>query len=184
LNRALVIDPADAYSKTLLQYSVDGGKFQVQQALLRKDFPTAHRLADVMARLLPDRKDVAGLKEDIASAERAEEAAHRPAPPVALASFSMYHMHTDKSPADQGPYCQGTMSVVAQHLKFNAVSATDGQLHAFDFACSEIREIKKNARVASHQGGFHIRTAKTNLNFVPENASSTPVPALSSTCAK
>ena len=137
-----------------------------------------------MGQLLPGRSDVAGLKEDIVSAERAEAAAHRPPPVVPLASFRVYHMHTEKSPADNGPYCSGTLSVLGQHLKFVAESATDGQVHNFDLACSDIREIKKNSRVAARQGGFHVRTANTNYNLVPVDPSSSPAPALATACSK
>jgi hypothetical protein len=184
LKQALALDPNDDYSKKLLQNAVEGGTYQVQQAITKKDFATAQRLADAMAQLLPGRSDVAGLKEDIASARRAEEAAHRPQPAAPQVSFHVMHMHTDKSPADKGPYCQGTLSVIGGHLKFAAQSATDGQPHNFDFACSDVREVKKNSRVASHQGGFHVRTAQDNYNFVPADAGSSPVPALASACSK
>jgi hypothetical protein len=183
LKQALALDPNDDYSKKLLESAVGGGTYQVQQAIAKKDYATAHRLADAMAQLLPGRSDVAGLKEDIASAQRAEEAAHRP-PAAPLVSFRVMHMHTDKSPADKGPYCQGTLSVSAGHLKFAAQSATDGQPHNFDFACSDVREVKKNARVASHQGGFHVRTAQDNYNFVPADPGTSPVPALASACSE
>jgi tetratricopeptide (TPR) repeat protein len=184
LKQALAIDPNDDYSRKFLESAVAGGTYQVQQAITKKDFATAHRLAGAMAQLLPGRSDVAGLKEDIASAQRAEEAAHRPQPVALLVSFRVMHMHTDKSPADKGPYCEGTLSVSAGHLKFAAQSATDGQSHNFDFACSDVREVKKNARVASHQGGFHVRTTQANYNFVPADPSSSPVPALASACSK
>ena len=182
--QALAIDPNDDYSKKLLESAVDGGTYQVQQAIAKKDFGTAQRLADAMAQLLPGRGDVAGLKEDIASAQRAGEAAHRPQPVAPLASFRVMHMHTDKSPTDKGPYCEGTLSVSAGHLKFAGQSATDGQVHNFDFACSDVREVKKNARVASHQGGFHVRTTQANHNFVPADPGASPAPALASACSK
>ena len=184
LKQALAINPNDDYSRKLLASAVDGGTYQVQQAIAKKDFATAHRLADAMAQLLPGRSDVAGLKEDIASAQRAEEAAHRPQAVAPVVSFPVMHMHTDKSPADKGPYCQGTLSVSGGHLKFVAQSATDGQPHNFDIACSDVREVKKNARVASHQGGFHVRTTEANYNFVPAGAGISPVPALASACSK
>jgi len=182
--QALAISPNDDYAQRLLEDAVHGGTYQVQQAIAAKDFAAARRIAGVMAQLLPGRKDVAGLKEDIASAERPQEAARRPPPVVPLASFRIYHLHTEKAPADKGPSCSGTMSVVGQHLKFAADSATDNQIHSFDFACTDIREVKKNSRVAARQGGFHVRTANTNLNFVPADSASAPVPALTSACAQ
>lgn len=184
LTQALAIDPNDDYSKKLLQNAVDGGTYQVQQALAKKDFATAQRLADEMAQLLPGRKEAVGLKEDIASAQRAEEAAHRPPPVTAQVSVHVMHMHTDKPPADKGPYCEGTLSVIGGHLKFAAQSASDGQTHQFDVACSDVREVKKNSRVASHQGGFHVKTTQTNYNFVPAEGGTSPVPALASACSK
>lgn len=183
--RALGIDPNDDYSKTLLENSVNGGKYQVQQAIKSKDFATARRLADTLAQLLPGRSDIAGLKEDIANAERAEQAAHRPAPAAAPAvRFRVFHMHTEKPPGEKGPACVGALSVSADRMKFAGGSASDGQAHNLEFGCSEIREIKKNARVAARQGGFHVRTASANFNFVPEDASASVVPALSSACSK
>jgi hypothetical protein len=179
------MDPTDNYAKKLLEDSVNGGKYQVQQAIARKDFAAARRLADVLAGLLPGRSDVAGLKEDIASAERAEEATHRAAAAAAtVVRLRVFHMHSDRSPADKGPYCLGSLSVTDQRLKFAPESTSDGQLHNLEFACSEVLEIKKNGHVASRQGGFHIRTHAANFNFVPENPSSAPVPALLTACAK
>ncbi|MBZ5543547.1 MAG: hypothetical protein LAO07_07685 [Acidobacteriia bacterium] len=182
--QALDASPNDDYAKNLMEDAVHGGTYQVQQAFAAKDFVAARRIAGAMAQLLPGRKDVAGLEEDITSAERAQEAPRRPPPVVPLASFRVYHMHTEKSPADKGPYCSGTLSVVGQHLKFAADSATDNQVHSFDFACTDIREVKKNSRVAARQGGFHVRTASTNLNFVPADSGSNPIPALTSACGK
>jgi len=183
--QVLALDPANDYAKTLLENSVNGGKYQAQQAILRKDFASAHRVADTLAQLLPGRSDIAGLKEDIVSAERAEEAARRPKGPVLLVTFRAYHMHTEKAPADKGAYCLGTLTVTAGHLKFVGESFSEGQyIHNFDFACSDVREIKKNARVASHQNGFHVRTGSFNNNFVPEDSSAAHISALASACSK
>jgi len=182
--QALEISPNDDYAKRLMDDAVHGGTYRVQQAIAAKDFATAHRIAGVMTQQLPGRNDVAGLHEDIASAERTEAAAHRPPPAPAGLSFRILHMHTEKAPADKGPYCSGTLKAVSQHLKYVAESATDAQSHSFDFACADIREIKKNSRVASHQGGFHIRTASENFNFVPADAGSDIPAALTSACSK
>jgi hypothetical protein len=183
--QVLELDPANDYAKTLLENSANGGKYQVQQAILRKDFASAHRTAEALTQLLPGRTDIAGLKEDIASAERAEEAARRPKP-VATPDviFRAYHMHSEKAPADKGPYCLGNLSVLTGRIKFAGESASDGQVHNLEFACSDAREIKKNARVASHQNGFHIRTASSNINFVPEDSSAAHISALASACSK
>jgi hypothetical protein len=182
--QALAIDPNDDYSKKLLQNAVDGGIYQAQQAITKKDFATAQRLADEMAQLLPGRKDVEGLKEDIASAQRAEEAAHRPKPVTPQISVHVMHMHTDKPPTDNGPYCEGNLIVIGGHLKFEVQSAPSGQAHPFDVACSDVREVKKNSRVASHQGGFHVKTKEANYNFVPAEPGTSPVSALASACSK
>lgn len=182
--RVLAIDPADNYSMALLENGVEGGRYQAQQALARKDFATAHRVADALAQLLPGRKDIAGLKEDIAAAEGTPEAARRPQQSAPTLSFRVYHMHARKAPADHGPYCLGLMSVTASRLKFTAESASDGKLHNLEFACSDVREIKKNARVASRQGGFHVHTDSAHFNFVPEDPSAAILPALSSACPK
>lgn len=36
--RALVLDPNDAYAKQLLELGVQGGKYQVEQAIKSKDY--------------------------------------------------------------------------------------------------------------------------------------------------
>jgi hypothetical protein len=180
----LALDPTNDYAKTLLENSINGGKYQVQQAITRKDFSEARRAAAALAQLLPERRDVVELREDIASAERADQEARRPKGPIAVVSFRADHMHTDKAPADNGPYCRGTLSVIAGHLKFASETATDGQTHSFDIACADVREIKKNSRVAAKQNGFHVRTAKTNINFVPTDSSAAHITELASACAK
>jgi flagellar basal body-associated protein FliL len=68
--QALAVSPNDDYAKRLLEDAIHGGTYQVQQAIVAKDFATARRIAGVMIQLLPGRKDVAGLREDIASGER------------------------------------------------------------------------------------------------------------------
>ncbi len=183
--RALALAPADDYSKNLFDNSVNGGKYQVQQAVKRKDFATAHRVANALALLLPSRSDVNGLQEDIARAEKAEEAARNQKPGAgSQVAFQVYHMHSEKPPVDNGPYCLGTLSVSAQHMRFAGASASDGQVHNLVFDCADIRETKKNARVASKQGGFHVRTSSTNFNFAPKDAAANVVAALASACSK
>jgi hypothetical protein len=179
--QVLALDAGNVYAKTILEHSVDGGKYQMQQALARKDFPAARRVADAMAKLLPERRDVVELKEDITSAERAAEHPKAPTPTI---SFRADHLHTDKAPADDGPFCRGSLSVLEGHLKFVAETATDGKTHTFDFACSDVQEIKINSRVASRQHGFHVRAGKTTINFVPQDSSAAHVFALSSACSK
>jgi len=183
--QVLALDPANSYAKALLEDSANGGKYQVQQALVQKDFAAAHRVADALAQLLPGRRDIAELKEDIASAERADAEARHPKPAAPLVAFRAYHMHSEKAPADNGPYCLGMLSVAGGHLKFVGQSASQGQrIDTLDIPCSEVREIKKNARVASRQNGFHVRTASTNINFVPENSIAAYVSALAFACTK
>ncbi len=183
--RVLAIAPADDYSRKLLDNSVIGGKYQVQQAISKNDFATAHRVANALALLLPGRSDINGLQEDIAKAEKTEGAA-RNAKPVGgpQVAFQVYHMHSEKAPADSGPYCLGTLSVSAQHMRFTGASASDGQVHNLVFECADIRETKKNARVASKQGGFHVRTSSANFNFAPKEPAAAVVPALASACSK
>jgi hypothetical protein len=179
--QVLALDAGNDYARTILENSVNGGKYQTQQAILRKDFSAARRVADAMAKLLPERRDVVELKEDIASAERA---AQRPKAPTPTISFRADHLHADKAPADNGPYCRGSLSVLAGRLKFVGETATDGKTHTFDLACSDIGEIKKNSRLASRQNGFHVRTPATNINFVPEDSSAAHISALASACSK
>jgi hypothetical protein len=180
----LALAPNDEYSRTLRENSVNGGKYQAQQAITRKDFAAAHRIAVALDQVLPGRKDIAELQKDIEIAEKADEAAHRPPPtPVAAVSFRAYHMHSEKSPADKGPSCLGTLSVVGSQIRFAGESASDSQVHKLEFACAEVREIKKNARVAARQGGFHIRTS-SNTNFAPQDSSPAHVSALAAACSK
>jgi hypothetical protein len=181
----LALDPANSYAKALLEDSANGGKYQVQQSILRKDFAAAHRVAGALAELLPSRRDIAGLKEDIASAERADAEARRPKAGAPLVAFRAYHMHSEKAPADHGPYCLGVLSVTAGHLKFVGQTASEGQrIDTLDIPCSEVREIKKNLRVASRQNGFHVRTTSTNINFVPENSLADHISLLAHACSK
>jgi hypothetical protein len=181
----LALAPNDEYSSTLLEYSVNGGKYQAQQAIQAKDFAAAHRIASALDQVLPGRKDIAELQKDIEIAEKADEAARRaPVAPVAAVSFRAYHMHSEKSPADKGPYCLGTLSVAGSQVRFAGESASDNQVHKLEFACADIREIKKNARVAARQGGFHIRTSSSNTNFAPEDSSPAHVSALAAACPK
>jgi hypothetical protein len=179
--RALALDPFDSYSKDLLENSVTGGKYRAQQALNSKDFSTAHRVANALDKLLPGRKDIAQLQQSIHSAESAvRETPQEPAP---VAGFPAYHLHSDKVPTDHGPYCLGTLGVVSGHVKFVGNMASNGEdVHTLDFACSEIKEIKKNARVAARQGGFHVRTRTGNFNFAPLDYSLSHMSDLASAC--
>jgi hypothetical protein len=187
-NQVLALDPANAYAHKLLDDSVDAGVYSVQQAIFKKDYATATRLTNEMIQDLPNRPAVTGLREDIASAERADAAAKqkpKPAAPVPIVSFRAYHLHLEKAPADKGPYCLGLLSVVDGHLKFQADTASDGEeKHSYDFPCSDVREIKKNARVASKQAGFHVKTNSLNLNFAPEDSSPKHISDLAAACNK
>jgi len=78
--RALVLDPNDAYAKQLLELGVQGGKYQVEQAIKSKDFVSAHRVANAMAQLLPGGNDIAERQKDIADYEAADAKPHRPKP--------------------------------------------------------------------------------------------------------
>lgn len=181
-NRVLALDPNDDYAKTLVEDSVRGGKYLVHQAIMHKDFATAHRVADALAQLLPNRNDIAELKRDITNAETKDEAARRP-PPVAtpVISVRVFHLHTTGLFGSKR-YCQGTLAVSDHHLKFTADGASDGNRHNFDFACSDVREIEKSGR--SRQGAFRVRTVSSTLNFVPEDASTADIVALKSACSK
>lgn len=183
--QALALDPSNDYTRTLLENSIKGGKHQVLQAILSKDFTTAHRIADGLAQLLPGESAVLDLKADLASAEKAEEESRRARQvPAPILSFRVYHMHSRKEPGDKGPYCRGTLSVVAGRLKYVGETALDGQIHSFDFARSEVLEVKKNFRVGSRENGFHVRTASSNINFVPEDTLASHIPALASACSR
>lgn len=182
--RVLALNPSDKYAQTLLADSVAGGKYQAQQAALHKDFATAHRVANALSQLLPGRSDIVELQKDISSAEKASQPAPAQAAPAPAFSLLVYHMHTEKAPADHGPYCLGTLSVLAQRIKFKGGSASDGQLHNLDIPCSDVREIKKNSRVAAKEGGFHVRTTSVNFNFAPQDGSPTQAASLASACSK
>jgi hypothetical protein len=183
--QALALDPSNDYTRTLLENSIKGGKYQVQQAILNKDFTTAHRVVDVLAQLLPGESVVADLKADLAGAEKGEEELRLARQvPVPVLSFRVYHMHSRKAPGDDGSYCRGTLIVVAGRLKYVGETALDGQVHSFDFPCAEVIEVKKNFRVASRENGFHVHAASSNINFVPEDGSASYIPALASACSR
>jgi len=183
---ALALDPSNDYTRTILENSIKGGEYQVHQAILSKDFTAAHRVADVLAQLLPGESTVADLRADLARAEKAEEESRSTTQvPAPVLSFGVYHMHSGKATGDKGSYCRGTLSVVAARLKYVGETALDGQVHSFDFACSEL-EVKKNLRVAFWEKGFHVRTASSSINFVPEDgsASAIHIRALTAACSK
>ena len=183
--QALALDPSNDSTRTLLESSIKGGEYQIQQAILRKDFTTAHRIADVLGQLLPGGSAVADLKADLASAEKAEEESRRVTPvPAAILSFRVHHMHSGKANSDKGSYCRGTLSVVAGRLKYVGETAEGGQVHSFDLACSEVVQVRKGFRVAFWEKGFYVRTASSNINFVPEDASASQIRALASACSK
>ena len=60
--QALALDPTNGYTRTILEDSIKGGEFQVHQAILSKDFTTAHRVADVLAQLLPGESSCRGFE--------------------------------------------------------------------------------------------------------------------------
>ena len=60
--QALALDPSNEYTRTILENSIKGGEYQVHQAILSKDFTTAHRVADVLAQLLPGESAVGGFE--------------------------------------------------------------------------------------------------------------------------
>ncbi len=183
--QALALDPSNDYTRTILENSIKGGEYQLHQAILSKDFTTAHRVADVLAQLLPGERAVGDLKTDLANAEKAEEESRRPSQvPAAVLSFRVYHMHSGKATGDKGSYCRGTLSVVAGRLKYVGETALDGQVHSFDIACSEVVEVKKNLRVAFWEKEFHVRTTLSNINLVPEDGSSSHIRALASACSR
>jgi hypothetical protein len=182
--QALALDPSNEYTQTILENSIKGGEYQVHQAILSKDFTTAHRVADVLAQLLPGESAVGDLKAELASAEKAEDDSRRTKQvPAAVLSFRVYHMHSGKAIVNKGPYCVGTLSVVAGRLKYVGETALDGQVHSFDFACSEV-DVKKNLRVAFWEKGFHVQTPSGKINFVSEDGSASHTSALASACSK
>jgi serine/threonine protein kinase len=181
--RALVLDPNDAYAKQLLELGVQGGKYQVEQAIISKDFATAHRVANAMAHLLPGRNDIAERQKDIADYEAADAKAHRPTPtpaPTPPISVLVFHPHSSKL---QGPYCQGTLSVIGGRVNYTPESATDGHMHPMSFACSDILEIKKNPHVLGHHDDFHLHTASGDVSFLPQHPPF-DISALRSACTK
>ena len=181
--RALALDPSNEQTRTILETSIKSGESQVRQSILSKDFTTAHRVADVLAQLLPGEGSVADLRADLARAEKAQEESRRAnQAPTPVLSFRVYHMHSGKA-GDKGSYCRGTLTVVAGRLKYVGENSPDGQVHSFDFACSEV-EVKKSSRVAFWEKGFHVRTPSGNISFVPEDGSASHLRALAAACSE
>jgi hypothetical protein len=182
--RALALDHTNGYTRTILDNSIKGAEFQAHQAILAKNFTNAQRIADLLAQLLPNETSIAGLRADLATAEKAEEESRRASQvPATVLSFRVFHTHSGKGTGDKGAYCRGTLSVAGDRLKYVGETATDAQVHNFDFACSAV-EIKKNPRVAFWEKGFHVRTTSGNLNFLPEDGSSSNIRALASACSQ
>ena len=180
--RALALNSKDPYAQQLLEVAVQGGKYQVDQAIKSKDFVTAHRVVNAMAQLLPDRNDISERQKDVTDAEAAYTRANRPkvaAGPVL--SFQVFHLHSTKA---QGSHCQGSLSVSAGVMSYTPVSTTDGTKHPMSFPCSTIQEIKKNSHFLAHRDDFHVSTASgATVNFLPEQ-SSFDISALQSACSK
>ena len=179
--QVLARDANNENAKSILENSVQGGIYQSQQALKQRDFRTARRVANALSELLPGRSDIDALKQDIMIAESAESG--QGPLEAARVRYRVYHLHSEKAPANDGPYCLGILSIAGGHLKFAAESTSDAELHTIEFACSEVRNIRKNRRLASRQGGFHVRTRSANYNFAPENSSVAPVPGLQNACS-
>ena len=179
--QVLARDANNENAKSILENSVQGGIYQSQQALKKRDFRTARRVANALSELLPGRSDIDALKQDIMIAESAESG--QGPLEAARVRYRVYHLHSEKAPANDGPYCLGILSIAGGHLKFAAESTSDAELHTIEFACSEVRNIRKNRRLASRQGGFHVRTRSANYNFAPENSSVAPVPGLQNACS-
>ena len=177
--QVLARDANNENAKSILENSVQGGIYQSQQALKQRDFRTARRVANALSELLPGRSDIDALRQDISIAEQGETARG----PVEAVRFRVYHLHSGRAPANDGPYCLGILSIAGGHLKFAAESTSDAELHTIEFSCSEVRNIRKNRRLASRQGGFHVRTQSANYNFAPENSSVAPVPGLQNACS-
>ena len=91
------------------------------------------------------------------------------------------HVHAHKT------YCEGTLSISGHQMKFRGESASAGQPDKITVACSDIREIKKNTHVLSHEykDDFHVRTRSgETFNFAPADASTFDFAALASACSK
>ena len=179
--QVLARDANNENAKSILENSVQGGIYQSQQALKQRDFQTARPVANALSELLPGRSDIDALKQDITIAESAESG--QGPLEAARVRYRVYHLHSGRAPANDGPYCLGILSIAGGHLKFAAESRSDAELHTIEFACSEVRNIRKNRRLASRQGGFHVRTQSANYNFAPENSSVAPVPGLQYACS-
>ena len=179
--RALALDPNDAYAKNLLETGVQGGKYEVEQAIKSKDLSTAHRVVNAMLQLLPGRNDIVERARDVADYEAAEAKAKRPKPPAPpILSVLVFHLHSGKP---QGPYCQGTLSVSGGRMSYAPQSASDGNMHPMTFACSDVQEIKKNPHAFGHHDDFHLRTASGDVNFVPQHPPF-DISLLESACSK
>ena len=179
--QVLARDANNENAKSILENSVHGGIYQSQQALKQRDFQTARRVANALSQLLPGRSDIDSLKQDITIAESAESG--QGPLEAARVRYRVYHLHSGKAPANDGPYCLGIPSIADGRLKFRAESTSDAELHNIEFACSEVRNIRKNRRLAARQGGFHVRTRSVNFNFAPEDPSVAPVPGLQNACS-
>ena len=179
--QVLARDANNEKAKSILENSVHGGIYKSQQALKQRDFQTARRVANALSEQLPGRSDIDALKQDITIAERAESG--KEPLEAARVRYRVYHLHSGKAPANDGPYCLGILSIAGGRLKFTAESTSDSKLHTIEFACSEVRNIRKNRRLAARQGGFHVRTRSANFNFAPQYPSVAPVLNLQNACS-
>lgn len=86
-------------------------------------------------------------------------------------SFRVRHDHGSKgNNSSEWRYCEGTLSIFPDHVKFEAFSAVDGQLDSFEFPFTEIQEVKGNFLMIMHAGAFHLRPSNgETFNFVPLN---------------
>ena len=100
--RILTVDPADQWARDMIASSVKAEKSLILNAAVEgKDFAAAHRKANALKQLLPDRNVGAELDKEITNLENAGANAHRPTPP----GIGMVDVYT--TPAGRRVYVDG-----------------------------------------------------------------------------
>ncbi|MGI0133769.1 MAG: hypothetical protein ACREBW_02265, partial [Candidatus Micrarchaeaceae archaeon] len=156
-DKALLLNPADAYTRDILMRARNGAMTQIRIALNAKNLLEARRLLDAYLKLVPSDPAGAAWQKKVTDAEEATKL--RPSPKPVLTMRATYKL-------EQRKYA-GTLTVVSRHLKFNAEGSGNSKSGMLDIPCSNIKDVKSRQRFL-HIGdpGFLVVTKTGRYEFL------------------